>query len=311
MKAVRIHDYGGAENLRYEDAPKPKAGEYQIYVKVRAVSVNHLETLVAAGTRSDKFPIEFPWIPGYDVAGVVESVGDGCNSFRAGDEIYAKCVGGSYAEYMVLDSEYASIKPAGMSFSEAASIAHVGLTAWQALYEHGEFKKGQKVLIHAAAGAVGSLALQLAKNCDAYVYATASQKDFEYLKLLGADKLIDYKSQNFAEIAKDVDVALVFAGGDIQARTYPAMKKGGRLVSTTGPIDQALAAQYGVKATAMVVRPDGDQLMQIARLADEDRLIADVALEYPLEKAAEAWDVFMKKKPAPKNFSHGKIVLKV
>ncbi|MCD8166547.1 MAG: NADP-dependent oxidoreductase [Bacteroides sp.] len=219
-------------------------------------------------------------------------------------------MGGSYAEFIVVKRELLARKPATMDFSEAACVPHVGLTAWQALYEHGALQRDQKVLIHGAAGGVGMFAVQFAKCAGAFVYGSAGGVDREFVESLGADVVIDYKSEDFTQVAKEVDLVVDLVGGDTQVRSFGVLRKGGRLVTTTGKIDDK-AKEFDIKATAMVVHPDGSSLEEIAELITEGKVRADVARVYPLSAAAEAWKTFEGKSEVAKSIRHSKIVLEV
>ncbi len=310
MKAICLQQYGSQENLKYEDISQPGNQPGKIIVKVKAASVNHLEIVVASGKMQKSMPVTFPWIPGYDFAGIVESTGSSHSGYAPGDEVYAKCTGGSYAEYIVADPDILAHKPADISFTAAASVPHTGLTAWQALYEHGNLRSGQKVLIHGAAGGVGMFVVQFAKYTGAFVYGTASQADMAFVKELQADRVIDYKNEDFTTIVKDVDLVIDLVGGETQSRSFGILKKGGRLVTTTGKIDNP-PDNAGIEAINMVVHPDGKALEEITGLIQKKRVKTDVAKVYPLAEAPEAWKTFNHQTPAAKEFTHGKIVLEI
>lgn len=310
MKAIRIHDFGSFEQLKYEDVPVPTLKDNQILVKVYATSVNHLDMKKASGAAKETMPIDLPWIPGHDFAGVVEKVGEGVSTFNIGDKVYGNSNGGSYAEYLAADLDKVVKMPDSLSFIEASSVPHVGETAWQAIHTHGHLQSGQKVLIHGAAGAVGAFAVQFAKEVGAEIYATSSEEDKELVKSLGADVVIDYKKTDFTIVAKDIDLVLVLVGGDTQEKSYNILKEGGRLVSTTGPIIENLARNHKVTGIAMVIKQSAKDLAAITELIDKGKLKTDIALVYPLEEAQTGWKVLSGDSSQP-HISHGKIVLQI
>jgi len=310
MKAIRIHDYGSSDQLRYEDVHIPVINDNQILVKVYATSVNHLDMKKASGAAKNTMPIKLPWIPGHDFAGIVDKVGKNITEFREGDEVYGNCNGGSYAEYLAADIDKVVKKPTSLNFIEASSVPHVGETAWQAIHTHGLLKSGQKVLIHGAAGAVGAFAVQFAKQINAIIYATAATEDIELVKSLGADIVIDYKTQDFVDIAKEMDLVLVFVGGNTQEKSFDIIKPGGRIVSTTGPIIEDLARDHKVTGISMVINQSAKDLQSITNLINEGKVKTDIALTYSLKDADSGWKA-LSGDPSFPRISHGKIVLEI
>lgn len=306
MKAVRVHEFGGPEVLRYEETPRPKAGEGEMVVRVMAAAVNPVDAGVRAGRfRRGGGP---PLTPGYDVAGVVAEVGPGVSTFKPGDEVFAYLDlrrGGAYAEYCVVKEDEAARKPAGAGWSEAAAVPLTALTAWQALFDTAKLEAGQTVLIHGGSGGVGTMAVQLAKWKGARVIATASAENQDYLKELGVDVAVDYKAQKFEDVARDVDVVLDTVGGETRERSWGAMKKGGILVSIVGPVSGERAEAAGVRGANILVRPDGAQLAEIGRLMEEGKVKAVVSAELPLSEAQKAHEMIETR------HTRGKIVLKV
>ncbi|MCD7915760.1 MAG: NADP-dependent oxidoreductase [Tannerellaceae bacterium] len=311
MDAIRIHEFGGPKVLIYEDIPVPEIMDGQVLVKVYATSVNHLEVAMTAGEKKDKFPVQFPWIPGFDFAGVVDRVGSSVTDFTQGDHVYGKTVGGTYAEYLALDAKDLARKPVNLTFIEAAFVPHVGLTAWQALYRYGQVEAGQHVLIHGGAGVVGAYAVQFARQSGAHVYATASAADRDFVQSLGAGTVIDYHSTDFTTVVKDMDMVLATVGGDTLQKSYGVLKPGGHLISLAGPVDQEIAKNHQVEAVAMVVSLDGEDLKRITPLMESGQVICDVGMVYALEDARHAWETFLHNTPEAKKMSHGKIVMTV
>src|SRR5215471_2339159 len=264
MKAVRVHTYGGPEVLRFEDAPRPTPGSGELLVKVHAASVNPIDWKVRAGYMKDYIPLPLPFIPGWDVSGVVEAVGAGVTKFTKGDEVYARPDvahhGGGYAEYVVVKETETALKPKSIDHVHAATIPVGAVTAWRALFDTAGLKKGQKVLIHGAAGGVGSFAAQLAKWKGAYVIGTASTRNQAFLRELGVDEPIDYEKTRFEDVVHDVDVVLDPIGGETQNRSWTVLKKGGILVSIVVQPSADEAAKHGVRS-AFISAQAGSSLL--------------------------------------------------
>ena len=209
MKAIMVRQWGGPEVLKLEDVPIPTPKEDQMLIKVFAAGVNSFDGMLRSGKYAKIFNMQLPWIPGYDVAGTVEKVGGKVTKFKVGDPVYAFIsipTGGGYAEYALAKENQAALKPVTLHFVEAAGVPSVALTAWQALVDKAKVQSSQTVLIHGASGGVGMFAIQIAKIRGAKVFATASTANQDFLKQLGADTPIDYKTQKFEDVARDVDV---------------------------------------------------------------------------------------------------------
>jgi NADPH:quinone reductase-like Zn-dependent oxidoreductase len=306
MKAIRIHEYGGPEQLRYEDAPISEAGSGQVLVRVHAASVNPIDYKLASGAMRAVWPIILPWIPGADFSGVVEAVGLGVTSVKRGDAVYGENQGGgAYAQFIATPSTTIAPKPETLSHVEAASVPSTALTAWQALFDHGQLQRGQTVLIHGAAGGVGSVAVQLAHWKAARVLATASAANADYLRSLGADEVIDYHTTPFETVAKEVDLVLDLVGGETQTRSFGVLKAGGWLVSTVQPPSEAEAERHHVQALMMRGQPSTEQLVQLGKLLDAGTLRTVVTKTYPLSQAREVWVERLS------GHARGKVVLEV
>ena len=307
MKAVRLHEFGCPDVLRYEDAPRPEPGPGEVLIRVRASSVNPADWKIREGYFETMIPHTLPLILGLDAAGVVEAVGEGITQFKRGDEVYAS-VGmtkdGSYAEYVTAAAGAVALKPKTADFETAASVP-TALTAWQALYDIAHLASGQTVLIHGAGGAVGSAAVQFAKLRGTRVIATASGPDLEYVRGLGADEVVDYKSGRFEDVTENVDVVLDTVGGETQARSFRTMKPGGVLVATTAPPDTDAAAKAGVTAKMIQVAPNAAQLREIGDRIDGGTLKVRVGLTLPLSEARQAQE------KGQAGQTRGKIVLTV
>jgi NADPH:quinone reductase-like Zn-dependent oxidoreductase len=228
---------------------------------------------------------------GRDLSGTVESSGTGVDAFRKGDTIYASLGGidrGSHAEYVIVKPNEAASKPARLSYTEAAAVPLAALTAWQGLFEHGQLQAGQTVLIHGGSGGVGHFAIQFAKVRGATVVTTVSSQNIDFVRELGADRTIDYHSERFEEVVRDVDVVLDLVGGETRERSWPVLKRGGILVSALGEPSPEKAAEYGARSAGFRARADGSQLAQIGQLIDEGKVRPFVSATYPLAEARQA-----------------------
>jgi len=308
MKAVRIHEFGGPEVLKIEDIPVPKPNADELLVKVYATSVNPVDWKIREGMRKDKFPSPLPLTLGWDLAGVVAEVGSDVKNFKKGDEIYARpdpTRNGTYAEYIVVRASEVALKPKTLSFTEAAAVPLAGLTAWQGLFKYGWLQEGQRVLIHAASGGVGTFAVQFAKWRGAYVIGTASEKNIDLVKELGADEVIDYKKVKFEDKLKDIDLVFDTQGGDTQKRSLAVLKNGGRLITTVKPENEAEAKEINIHIEGYMAQSDPKDLQQIAQLIDERKVRPVIAKVMDLDDAKEA------QRMSQEGHVAGKIVLKV
>src|SRR5712671_1321186 len=322
MKAVRLSEYGG--QLVFDDVPTPAIARDQILVKIKSTAVNHLDLVKASGTARQILPIDLPWIPGHEFSGVVEQIGSDVAAYAPGDAVFAANeTGGAYAEYLVVKPAAIARKPSKLSFEEAASVPVASQTAWQGLFTHGHLEKGQTILIHGGAGAVGAYAVQLASHAGATVIATASGDDAAYLTSLGASRVIDYREAQFEKVLrKKVDVIFDLVGGETQKRSFLVLKEGGHLVSAVQPVSQEETVRHRVSGAMMRLAPSADRLGRIGRLLEEGTIRPDVATVYALQDEAQAWKDIAEKLPrvhglsfsgagAARRKSHGKIVLRV
>jgi NADPH:quinone reductase-like Zn-dependent oxidoreductase len=306
MKAIRVHAYGGADQLRYEEAPEPKVESGKVLVRIRNASVNPIDFKLASGTMRQIMPINFPWIPGGDFSGVVEEVGPGVTGLKKGDAVYGDASGGgAYAEFYAGPATMIAPKPRRLSDVEAASIPLAAQTAWQGLFDNGRLERSETVLIHGASGGVGTFAVQLAHWKGAKVLATASGSNADYVRSLGADQVIDYKATPFESVAKNVDLVLDLIGGDTQKRSFGVLKPGGRLIATAEPPNEEEAAKHKVEAKMMQMKATTNNLKQLAELLDAGNIKTVVAKTYPLAQAREAWAEIIS------GHARGKIVLEV
>jgi NADPH:quinone reductase-like Zn-dependent oxidoreductase len=245
VKAIRTHEYGGP--LQIHEVADPVAGPGVVVVRNLATSLNPIDPGRASGIMRRIFPLEFPWTPGGDVSGVVESVGEGVTDFETGDPVFGySMIGGAYAELIAIESTAIAIRPAELSVEQAAAVAVVGQTATQAL-QLAEISAGKTILIHGGAGGIGTLAIQLAHKIGASVITTAQAEQKEALLRLGADRVIDYTQARFEEALPPVDIVLDLVGGDTLARSYALVKRGGIVVTANQPPDPQQCEAHGIR----------------------------------------------------------------
>lgn len=253
---------------------------------MHATSINPIDWKIRTGYFSENMPFEFPLILGWDAAGVVSKVGSDVTKFKEGDEVFARpaMANGTYAEYVAVDESLVALKPENVSYNDAASVPLAGLTAWQSLLDFGKIKSGDKVLIHAGAGGVGSLGIQIAKHFGAYVYSTASGKNEDYLKQLGVDEFINYKTTDFTDVVKDADLVVDTMGGDILEKSLDVVKDGGKLVSISGQPNAEKAAKRDIETKALWLDPNGKQLAEMGELMSKGIIKAQIGHKLPLTK---------------------------
>jgi NADPH:quinone reductase-like Zn-dependent oxidoreductase len=301
-----VHEYGPPKAARFEDRPVPAPKENEALVKVIAAGVNPADALAVSGKYAKEWGTQLPLIPGYDIAGTVVKVGAAVTKVKLGDAVYGyPLMGGGWAQYCVVAETDAALKPKSVTYAEAASLPLVALTAWQALVDTISLEKGQTILIQGGSGGVGSMAVQLAKLRGAHVLATASTANKEVLKQLGADVAIDYTKQNFEDIAKEVDAVLDTVGGETFLRSCRVVKKGGIICTLVGAEKPAEIEHLGIRVTGLWVKPNAQQLGEIAKLIDEKKLKPMVTQELPLREGVKALE------QARTHHTRGKIVLKV
>src|SRR6267143_1473471 len=308
MKAIQIHNYGGPEVLKYEDAPRPQPQAGEVLVRVHAAGVNPIDWKVREGHMKDFWPHKFPLILGWDLSGVVEEVGPRVSQFKRGDEVYSlpdPTRDGAYADYIVVRESELALKPNSLHHIRAAAVPLAALTAWQSLFDTAQLQPGQRVLIHAGSGGVGHFAVQLAKWKGAHVFATASTKNQDLLCKLAVDEPIDYTQQRFEDVARNIDVVLDTIGGETQERSWSVLKKGGNLVSLVQPPSEEKAKELGVRAVFVGVQANGEQLAEIAKIIDSGKLAPVIDRILPLSEAGRAHEL------SQSGHIRGKIVLRV
>ncbi len=308
MRAIQIQEFGDPQVLQIKNIPIPSPRPGELLLRVHAAAVNPVDTSIRAGRAGGLSGANLPYVPGFDVSGVVAAIGSEVGQFKVGDEVFAMVNlrrGGAYAEYAIVLEEEAAPKPARLTHAEAAAIPLVALTAWQALFEVAKLQKDQTILIHAGAGGVGSIAVQLAKWRGARIIATASDYNHDFLRELGVDVPVDYRTQNFEDFASDVDVVLDPIGGDTQVRSLQILKEGGILVSIVGLTSEGRNPSRNVRTTSILVQPNSPQLSEIGGLIQTGIINPIVSYRFPLEQAPLAHEQSQTRR------TRGKIVIEV
>jgi NADPH:quinone reductase-like Zn-dependent oxidoreductase len=315
VQAALIDRYGDNSRVRLADVAVPPMGHDDLLVKVHAASVNPVDTKIRDGKLKVLIKYRMPLVLGNDLAGTVTAIGAGVTRFKVGDAIYARLDKhriGAFAEYAIVREDLAAPKPANLTFEEAASLPLVGLTAWQALIDIGRLQAGQKVLIHAGSGGVGTFAIQLARHLGAKVFTTVGQRNVALVKQLGADVAIDYRSERFENVARDCDVVLETLGDELLLRSFQSVKRGGVVVSIGNTPTAAFAREWGLnpmlvfvmglmsrKAMAaarargaryeyLFMHADGEQLRQIAQRVEAGVIRPVIDKVFPLSEVREA-----------------------
>jgi NADPH:quinone reductase-like Zn-dependent oxidoreductase len=304
MKAVRIHKFGGPEVLLLDTLPTPEPKDGKLLIQVVAASVNPVDYKIRRGGYPRVTEADLPVTLGRDVAGTIEAAGGG---FEAGEEVYAHLGwdDGGYGEYTLCAPSGIAKKPASLNMIEAAAVPLAATTAWQGLFDHGQLKAGETVLIHGGSGAVGGFAVQFAKIAGARVIATASGEGLDLVRRFGADVVVDYTTQKFEDFAHDVDLVLDLIGKETQDRSFAVVRPGGRLMSAVQAIDEAKLKARGITGERYIAKPNADQLEHFARLIDDKRVVVTLAKTFPLAEAAAAHRCLEDEHP------RGKVVLTV
>ena len=315
MQALQLQRYGGLDNVAFADLPRPVPGPGELLVRVHAVGLNPIDTLIPRGDFKPILKLRLPATVGSDLAGVVAEVGSGVTRFKVGDAVYASIFDtphGSLAEFAIVPERAAALKPASLDFVQAASIPMVGLTAWQAMHERMQLRPGQKVFIPAGSGGIGTFAIQLARHLGARVGTTTSTANVALVRSLGADEVVDYTQQPFEDVLRDYDAVLGTVRGDGLEKALRIVKPGSRVVSLVGPPDAAfarargmhfmltlvfglfsrkiigLARRRGASYAFHFVRPDGGQLAQIGALLEAGAIRPVIDRVFPFLEAKQA-----------------------
>lgn len=314
MRAALIKEYGPSDVLKIEDIPRPEPGPKDVLIEVHATSVNPVDWKIRSGKQRGAIRYKLPVVLGMDVSGVVVEVGSQVTQFKPGDEVYSSPTHkrqGTYAEYVCIEESAVALKPKNITHEEAASIPLVGLTAWEAIVTKGKLQPGQKVLIQAGAGGVGSFAIQLAKAMGGYVITTCSTRNVEKVKALGADQVVDYTQENFEDVLKDIDLVVEMLGHDVQFRSRQVLRRGGKISLLTASLP-ANTDKYGPNlgllktgwdlmtfklgssllhgvSSYTIIRPcDGTALAKITDMIEEGTIRPVVDRVYPLEEISDA-----------------------
>jgi NADPH:quinone reductase-like Zn-dependent oxidoreductase len=293
IRKVRIHRFGGPEVLQIDSVEPSLPDASQVLVGVKAASINPVDFKIRNGGYPAVKEDRLPYTLGRDVSGIVEKCGAQAAQFKIGDEVLGmvSIAGGGYAEKAVLDQQALTGKPQFIDHVHAAAIPLAGQTAWQGLFLHGQLKSGQSVLIHGGSGGVGHFAIQLAKAKGARVFTTVATANVEFARGLGADVVIDYKTQRFEDQAHDLDMVFDLIGGETRDRSWRLLKRGGVLVSTLTEPSQDTARQHGVRALRYTVEANGSELAEITNLVVSGKVKPHVEKTFRLEEASQAMAV--------------------
>jgi len=294
MKAAQIAQYGDASAITINQIERPAAGPDDIVVEVRAASLNPFDTMFRQGYLADKVPVTLPVTLGGDIAGVVFEAGQNVQGFKAGDPVFGQATAaagasGAFAEYARTAAGKVAKAPGNLDFTQAASLVLVGVSALQALTRHIDLKSGEILFIHGGAGGIGSAAIQIARHIGARVIATSSGDNAAYVKELGADEVIDYRSRDFTQAVRGADAVLDLVGGDDFNRSLGVLRRGGIAVSTIGQADEALAGKLGVRALTQFTDVNSDALDALRALIEEGVVTPHVGKVYPIEEVREAF----------------------
>ncbi len=311
MKAAQINKYGGIEVVEVnKNAQKPSVAKGKILVDVRAAGVNPVDWKIREGHFQQMAPLKLPATLGGDFSGTVVEVGEGVSGFKMGDDVYGSAIilgggSGSFAEFALANAKAVANKPKKVNHIEAAALPLAGVSALQALLDHMDLKKGQKILIHGGAGGIGTFAIQIARHLGAYTATTVSKNDIKHAKGLGADEAIDYKNQAFEEMLNDFDAVFDTVGGQTYERSFKTLKKGGIIVSMLEQPAKGLMDQYGVNAIAQFTQITSDRLSRLSELVDKGVIRLHVDKTFPLDQAGEALHYLQTGHP------RGKVVVEV
>jgi NADPH:quinone reductase-like Zn-dependent oxidoreductase len=304
MKAIRIHDYGDASQLRHEDVPLPEIGPDEILIKIRGAGVNPVDWKIRNGVMRQSHPLRLPAILGSDAAGTVERVGAVVSRFRPGDAVVAR-VSGAYAEFAAAKTDAVGRAPKSIPLPQVAALPIAAGTAWTILFDAANLKNTRKVLVQGGAGGVGTFVIQLAKLAGLHVVATTSAPNRALVESLGADAVIDYRAEDFTKKAKDVDLVIDTVGGETLKRSFGVVRKGGQLLSIVSPPDEALAREVGIDARFVRSNVTGTRLEEIGGLIDAGKIKVIIEREFPLTEARAAQQL------SESGRARGKIVLRI
>jgi NADPH:quinone reductase-like Zn-dependent oxidoreductase len=305
MKAIVYSEFGNADVIKIIETQKPTVKDDEVLIKSAAVSVNPADIKYRKGLMQQRLPVQLPYTPGLDVAGTIEEVGSNVSRLKVGDRVFGGKHGNTYAEYVTLKESDTAIIPSNVSFNEAAALVVPLVTSCSFLMENADVKEGQRLLIQGITGGAGQVMLQIAKCFGLYVIGTTSTSGIELAKKLGADEVIDYKTQGFTNLVKDVDIVIDLVGGETQVNSFKVLKKNGKLFSGAMPPSQELAKSYEVEAKFISSTYSYEKLDYGMRLFKEGKLIPQTIIVMKLEEAGEAQDL------VSKGGVNGKVVLEI
>jgi NADPH:quinone reductase-like Zn-dependent oxidoreductase len=303
MQAIQAQDYGGPEVLVLAQAPRPEPNADQILIRLKAAGVNPADWKYRSGAYKQFMPLNFPWTPGMEGSGVVEAVGTNVTTFKKGDEVYGIVTGG-YAEYVVALASEVQPKPAGLTFEQAAALPVGALTAWGAVIDAANVQAGQRVLIHGAAGGVGSYAVQLAKWKGAHVTGTASAANLEFVQSLSAEDVIDYNTTRFETVLKDMDAVIDSVGGDLPERSFQVIRPGGIFVTIAAMLPEESGKAQDIRAVS-AGRASADNLKQVSELIEANQLKPVVGTIFSLADVHQAHEL------SQTGHGRGRIILQI
>ena len=287
-QAIRVHNYGDADQLKLEDEQRPAPQTGEVLIRVYSAGVNPVDWKIRQGWMKDFRPMQLPYIPGLDLAGVVEEVGPGVTAFQKGQAVFGQSAKGAYTEYTTASVETLALKPKTLSFDEAATIPVGATTAWQGLFDHGKLQAGQHVLIQGAAGGVGMFAVQFARWKGAHVTATTSAANADFVRSVGAETIVDYTSTAVEQVVHDMDLVFDAVGGTTLASSLQTVKRGGILVTIAGQLSEEKARERGVHVASFSARVSSELLQTFAQLIDEGQIKVAIAATFPLRDARQA-----------------------
>ena len=297
MKSVQINRYGSSEAIEInQNTPSPKLSPGKVLVDIKAAGVNPVDWKIREGYMKQMIPLQFPSTLGMDFSGIIKQVGEGVSSeYTQGDEVYGQASitnggSGAFAEMALTNIDNIALKPKSLSYTEAAALPLVGVSAWQTLVENMELSKGQKILIHGGAGGIGSFSIPLAKNLGAYVATTVSSDDIQFVQDLGADEAIDYTVQSFEYLLHDYNAVFDTVGGETYTKSFKVLKKGGKIVSMLEQPNSELIERFSVKAIFQLTHVNNDRLARLAQWVGQTNIKIHTDKIFRLEEAAKALD---------------------
>jgi NADPH:quinone reductase-like Zn-dependent oxidoreductase len=291
INAIQVHDYGEPDQLKLVqiECPEPKEGE--VLVRVYAAGVNPVDWKIRSGMYRNYMPTDLPYVPGADLAGIVETVGSGVVDFQPGQEVYGRSAHGSYTEYAIASANSLALKPKSLSFDEAATVPVGAATAWQGIFDHGNLQPGQRVLILGGSGGVGLFAVQFARWKGAHVIATTSTDNVEFVHSLGAEVVVDYKKVRVEDEVHDVDLVFDTVGGNALPSALPTLKRGGTLVTIAGQPDEAKAQELGIHTDRFSAQVSTELLNTFTQLIDEGQIKVFIQSVFALGEADKAHEL--------------------